>query len=110
MYSTVLLTLLGAALPAIAGRTNPQDFRLRSSPGYAEAASVASNRELRFLKRSDYLETANELVHRLAPNVTYRVVNDHYVGTNGIAHVHLQQTLNGLDVKNAVFNVNVGAR
>ncbi|KAI9150276.1 Extracellular metalloproteinase 1 [Paramyrothecium foliicola] len=109
MYSATLLSLLGATLPfsVSAGRTNPTDFRLKASPGYVKAASVASDPSLKLLKRGDYVETATEVVQQLAPNATYRLVEDHYVGTNGVAHLHFQQTAHGVDIKNAVFDVNI---
>ena len=40
-----------------------------------------------FNKRADYVDTASELVKSKAPDATFRVVQDHYVGANGIAHV-----------------------
>ena len=40
-----------------------------------------------FTKRADYVDTATELVKSKVPGATFRVVDDHYVGANGIAHV-----------------------
>lgn len=34
-------------------------------------------------------------------------MDDHYVGTNGIAHFNFKQTVNGVDIDNADFNVNI---
>ncbi|KAL2787665.1 extracellular metallo proteinase mep [Aspergillus keveii] len=56
----------------------------------------------------DYLAAAKQLVETLMPNATFRVVDDHYVGDNRVAHVFLRQTIDGFDVDNADFNVNVG--
>jgi extracellular elastinolytic metalloproteinase len=109
MHYSILLGLVGAALPVYAGRANPLDFRLKSSPGYTKAATVAADPEIKLIKRGDYVETATELVERVAPGATYRQFKDDYLGTNGIAHVHFQQTANGLDIKNAVFDVNIAA-
>ncbi|KAM0661296.1 hypothetical protein ACHAPH_002804 [Verticillium nonalfalfae] len=58
-------------------------------------------------KRATYVETATELVKATVPGVTFRVVSDHYVGANGIAHVNFKQTAHGIDIDNADFNVNV---
>lgn len=58
-------------------------------------------------KRVTYIETAKALVQKVAPGSEFRVVDDHYVGSNGIAHVNLKQTVHGLDIDNADFNVNV---
>ncbi|KAM0193463.1 hypothetical protein ACHAPI_007784 [Fusarium lateritium] len=60
-------------------------------------------------KRADYTETAKDLVKTTFPKATFRMVSDHYVGTNGIAHVNFKQTINGIDVDNADFNVNIAA-
>ena len=65
------------------------------------AASVSIN------KRGDYVETATELVKSVFPEATFRVVEDHYTGTNGVSHIRFKQTINGLDVDNGDFNVNV---
>lgn len=60
------------------------------------------------VRRADYVETATELVKSIYPNLEFRVVDDHYVGTNGIGHVIFKQTVHGIDIGNADFNVNVG--
>ncbi|KAF5724010.1 prepro-neutral protease [Fusarium mundagurra] len=60
-------------------------------------------------KRADYTETAKDLVKSTFPKATFRMVDDHYVGSNGIAHVNFKQTANGIDIDNADFNVNIGA-
>jgi extracellular elastinolytic metalloproteinase len=46
-------------------------------------------------------------VKKAAPGAEYRIVSDHYIGKNGITHVHFKQTAFGLDIDNADFNVNV---
>ncbi|EAT82089.2 hypothetical protein SNOG_10695 [Parastagonospora nodorum SN15] len=82
-------------------------FRLTATSEYVNATVAVSEPSLRFLKRADYLETATELVKSVAKDATFRVVEDHYVGSNGIAHVNFKQTANGLDIDNADFNINV---
>ncbi|PVI04691.1 extracellular metallo proteinase MEP [Periconia macrospinosa] len=42
------------------------------------------------------------------PDATFRLIDDHYVGTNGITHFYFRQTANDVDVQNADFNVNIG--
>ena len=82
-------------------------FRLKPVSTYSNA-SVTNEADFNTLvRRADYLETASALVQKLAPGAQFRVVDDHYVGDNGIAHVNLKQTVNGLDIDNADFNVNV---
>lgn len=55
----------------------------------------------------DYVGTATALIKSVAPGITFRLVDDHYIGANGIAHVYFKQTANGVDIDNAAFNVNV---
>jgi extracellular elastinolytic metalloproteinase len=52
-------------------------------------------------------DTAIELVHLTIPEATFRLIDDHYVGDNGIAHFYFRQTANDLDVDNADFKVNI---
>lgn len=59
------------------------------------------------LKRDSYVDSATAVVQSTVPGVEFRVVDDHYVGTNGVAHVNFKQTVHGLDVDNSDFNVNV---
>ena len=59
------------------------------------------------IKRADYVDAATELVKKVAPDATFRLVEDHYVGNNGIGHVNFKQTAHGVDIDNADFNVNV---
>ncbi|KAM0704098.1 hypothetical protein Q7P35_008330 [Cladosporium inversicolor] len=83
-------------------------FRLPALSEYINATVVESSPETAsFAKRADYVDTATELVKTKIPGATFRLVQDHYVGDNGIAHVHFKQTANGLDIDNADFNVNI---
>lgn len=103
----LLLSLLEAALPAY-GAVTKHAFRLREAPGYIHAAAVAADKALRLLPQgATYVETAAALVRSTAPNTTFRVVDDHYVGRNGIGHVHFKQTVHGRDIENANFGVHV---
>lgn len=82
-------------------------YRIKDATAYNNARSVVANQALKLLMRADYIETATELVKSVAPNATFRVVDDHYIGSNGLGHVRFRQTTNGLDIDNADFNVNV---
>jgi len=63
-------------------------FRLPALSEYINATVAESSLDsASFTKRADYLDTATELVKSKAPGATFRVVQDHYVGANGIAHV-----------------------
>jgi len=84
-------------------------FRLKTIPAYTNA-TVTGNSDLgAILKREDYIDTATALVQQIIPGAEFRLVDDHYVGTNGIAHANFKQTAHGLDIDNADFNVNVQA-
>ena len=63
-------------------------FRLPALSEYINATVVESSPETAsFAKRADYVDTATELVKAKAPGATFRLVQDDYVGDNGIAHV-----------------------
>lgn len=58
-------------------------------------------------KRADYVGIATLKLRETVTQAEFRLVDDSYVGSNGVAHVHFQQTVDGIDVDNAQFNVNV---
>lgn len=84
-------------------------FRLKSLAKYVNATETVIEAPSSFapFKPQSYVEVATQHVKMIAPDATFRVVDDHYVGDNGVAHVHFRQTANGLDIDNADFNVNV---
>lgn len=120
MRSSVLLGLLGATLHInahpVAGHNSYKSnlrrrsvdlnaFRLKSTAKYI--SSKATEDAVKIARRDTYVDTATELVKTIAPGAEFRLVNDHYVGENGIAHVNFKQTAHGLDIDNADVNVNV---
>lgn len=82
-------------------------FRLPSKAKYVNSAKVEKDSSFKVAKAGNYVEAATALVKKVAPNLSYRLVDDHYVGTNGVAHVNFRQTIHGLDVANGDLNVNV---
>ncbi|KAF2969458.1 hypothetical protein GQX73_g4154 [Xylaria multiplex] len=120
MKSSLLFGLLGTSLladahPSTKSRTGVQrrdvdlkSFRLNTQSQYVNHKAAKADQSLKLLKRTTYVETATELVKKVVPNAEFRVTKDHYVGTNGVSHVYFRQTVNGLDVGNANFNVNIG--
>lgn len=80
-------------------------FRLKTIPAYSNATVTTSNPSV--VKRGDWIDTATALVQKIAPGAEFRLVEDHYVGLNGVAHANFKQTVHGLDIDNADFNVNV---
>ncbi|KAK2595269.1 hypothetical protein QQS21_006984 [Conoideocrella luteorostrata] len=90
-------------------RVNLDRFRMSESGNYVPAIKVKGDKPVMNInERGSYLEIAKELVKTKAPDAEYRLVNDHYVGSNGVAHVYFKQTLHGIDIDNADLNVNVG--
>ncbi|KAI0556100.1 fungalysin metallopeptidase [Xylaria curta] len=120
MKSSLLYGLLGASLladahPSAKPRNNVQrrtvdlkSFRMNTNSQYINHKASKADPSLKLLKRATYVETATELVKKVVPDAEFRLKKDHYVGTNGVAHVYFRQTVNGLDVGNANFNVNIG--
>ncbi|KAH7323006.1 Fungalysin metallopeptidase-domain-containing protein [Stachybotrys elegans] len=97
-----------ASRPSLSKRgVEIESFRMPQLSEYStseESKSVAGS----LAKRDTYVEAATDLVKAVAPSgATFRLVDDHYVGTNGIAHVNFKQTIHGIDIDNADFNVNV---
>lgn len=91
---------------------NFDTFRLGTKADYSNSglttkSGVAANVAASLSKRGTYLETAQALVKQVVPGSEFRVVDDHYVGGNGVAHVNFKQVVHGLDIDNADFNVNV---
>ncbi|EZF72354.1 extracellular metalloproteinase 3 [Trichophyton soudanense CBS 452.61] len=86
-----------------------ESFRLPLKAKYMDSEATAQKiQAMSFSKDDDYVSTATKLVKSTFPKSTFRVVDDHYIGTNGIGHVHFKQTAHGLDIDNSDFNVNIG--
>ncbi|DAA78959.1 TPA_exp: putative extracellular metalloproteinase 3 (Fungalysin MEP3) [Trichophyton benhamiae CBS 112371] len=86
-----------------------ESFRLPLKAKYMDSDATAQKiQAMSFSKDDDYVSTATKLVKSTFPKSTFRVVDDHYIGTNGIGHVHFKQTAHGLDIDNSDFNVNIG--
>ncbi|OAL57494.1 extracellular metallo proteinase MEP [Pyrenochaeta sp. DS3sAY3a] len=84
-------------------------FRVKVATTYKNATAVEADPSIPSLsKRAEAQDIATELVKTTIPDATFRLVDDHYVGNNGVAHFYFKQTANGLDIDTADFNVNVG--
>ncbi|KXS94222.1 hypothetical protein AC578_10707 [Pseudocercospora eumusae] len=57
----------------------------------------------------DYVQAATAFVRSIHPDAEFRQINDNYVSSNGIGHVYFKQTVNGIDIDDSDFNVNVRA-
>ncbi|QUC22895.1 uncharacterized protein UV8b_07136 [Ustilaginoidea virens] len=122
MKAAALLSLTGLAANTFAhpkGR-HPHDasldkrgvdlskFRMPELSDYTVSTKAKSHPTVSAIsKRGDYVGAATQLVKTVLPNAQFRLVDDHYVGADGLAHVNFKQTLHGIDIDNADFNVNV---
>lgn len=96
-----------------------------SSSNGIEARQVAGNRfeQFRPVQRStyvpegevsiarvpsaggDYVEVATAHLRSIHPEAEFRQVGDNHVSSSGVGHVYFKQTLNGIDIDDADFNV-----
>jgi extracellular elastinolytic metalloproteinase len=106
MHLTYAISIFGL-LASVSSLEDRGNWRLREAASYVSNADVTAESTLQLLKRDTYIETATELVKSAASGVVFRLVDDHYIGSNGIGHVHFKQTVHGLDVDNADFTVNI---
>lgn len=100
-----LLATIGAT--AAVRAVDLDALRVKALARYTKSVDVADDTSIKLLKRGDSAGTAIDLVKSIAPNATFRVKDDSYLGTNGLSHVFLQQTVHDVDIDNAIFNVNV---
>lgn len=107
MRAAVLLALAGVVQLSSAHQSvNLEKYRLKSKSEYVKRSDVPPHHRL-VARDGGYLETASQLVSDVAPELSVRLSPDHYVGTNGMGHVYYKQTVNGRDIDNAGFSVNV---
>ncbi|KAF4986884.1 hypothetical protein FDECE_15706 [Fusarium decemcellulare] len=85
-------------------------FRLPELSKYVPQEEVVEEGSVKQVsKRASSIETAKELVKSVHPKAEFRLVDDHYTGSNGITHIRFKQTINDIDVDNADFNVNIAS-
>lgn len=72
----------------------------------AEDGETANSTNVR-RQSGSAIEAAENHVRSIHPEATFRRADDTHTGANGITHVYFKQTLNGLDIDDADFNVNV---
>ncbi|KAI2958826.1 hypothetical protein CBS147323_8602 [Aspergillus niger] len=119
MHGLRLVCSIGAlplailAYPAASLHTNPvsadlDSLRLTSNSEYVNSVHVNMNLSVAVSAEEHYTDTAARLLQNIVPGASFRLIDDHFVGDNGVAHVYLRQTLHGIDIDNADFNVNIG--
>lgn len=85
-------------------------FRLKINGAYSNVTKTLESGQAQpeaGFGDQDYTVTASNLVRSLFPESDFRMIQDHYIGQNGVGHVFFKQTAHGLDIDNADFNVNV---
>jgi hypothetical protein len=111
---TALLAALVIGHPApsssqnIRRRTvNLDSYKLGVGANYSSNVVLTDETpQLRTFTAPTYVETASLLVKKIAPAAEYRLVSS-YQSDNGVGHVVFKQTLHGIDIDTADFNVNV---
>lgn len=83
-----------------------EDYSMPSLSSYTKTSSASSKHDFAIVS-DDYVAIAIALAKDVAHGAEFRVVGDHYVDANGVAHINLRQTVHGLDIDNADFNINV---
>jgi extracellular elastinolytic metalloproteinase len=69
-------------------------FRMVIKTEYKNATQVDLDPTIPTLRaRATTEETATELVQSAAPGAEFRLVNDHYVGDNGVAHYYFKVSI-----------------
>ncbi|KAK4627330.1 Extracellular metalloproteinase MEP [Fulvia fulva] len=83
------------------------DFRPQQRSRYVAEDGEISVQRTSAPASTDPIEAATNHLRSIHPDAEFRTANDNHVSSNGIAHVYFKQTLNGLDIDDADFNVNV---
>ncbi|SPO01672.1 probable Extracellular metalloproteinase MEP [Cephalotrichum gorgonifer] len=120
MHVSAILTVLGSAALSRAHPTRQPSvhlsrrgvvdldaFRLPLTANYTTSEETLAKRDLISVGSDDPVEVATAHAKKANPGLTFRLVDDHYTGSNGISHVRFKQTVHGIDIDNADFNVNV---
>ncbi|EEY17878.1 extracellular elastinolytic metalloproteinase [Verticillium alfalfae VaMs.102] len=121
LLSTLLsLAGLAAAHPARGPASSPQwknraaalsSYRFGAASTYTSFDVLPAKDSQRIRRERDgavdYVDIATRTLREAIPSAAFRLIDDAYVGTNGVAHVHFQQTVDGVDVDDASFNVNI---
>lgn len=81
-------------------------FRPRTRSNYVSGAGDVA-RLSAAAAGGDYIEIATRHLTTIHPDVEFRRTTDSYVSSSGVGHVYFKQTLHGLDIDDADFNVNV---
>ncbi|CEJ94892.1 hypothetical protein VHEMI10399 [[Torrubiella] hemipterigena] len=90
-------------------RLDISKYALPSKSFYGSSSEMAENVTIMNIQpTASFTETASEFVRRRFPELEFRMANDHYIGSNGLGHVHFKQIHNGIDIDNADINVNIG--
>ncbi|PWY85466.1 extracellular elastinolytic metallo proteinase [Aspergillus eucalypticola CBS 122712] len=101
------LAILAYAAASTPAPLDLNSLRLTSNTEYVNSIDVNANQSVTVSADEHYTNTAARLVQTIVPGASFRLVDDHYVGDNGVAHVYFRQTAHGIDIDNADCNVNI---
>lgn len=59
---------------------------------------------------SNFVQAASDFVKKSSPGLEFRVMDDHHIGSTGIAYINMKQTIHGIDVDNGDFKVNINTK
>ncbi|PYH29079.1 extracellular metalloproteinase [Aspergillus neoniger CBS 115656] len=106
--AAVSLAILAYPTASTPAPVDLNSLRLTSNTEYVNSVDVNANRSVVVSAEEHYTNTAARLVQNVVPGAIFCLVDDHYVGNNGVAHVYFRQTAHDIDIDNADFNVNTG--
>ncbi|KAJ5731394.1 extracellular metallo proteinase MEP [Penicillium malachiteum] len=109
VFSFVRTSCLAQSGPS-RGVPDLSPFRWAQRAVYVNSNSTIHTEISSTLTTDHYLDVAKELVQAVAAGAAFRVVGDHYIDDNGVAHVYFRQMLHGIDIENSDFNVNVSMK
>lgn len=110
--ATALLVtqVLGHPAPAAQGiqrRTvDLSAYKLGVGSTYTNNVVITEKPEFRAFTAPSYTDTAAALVRSTVPGAEFRLASS-YVSGNGVGHAVFKQTVHGIDIDTADFNVNV---
>ena len=81
-------------------------YRLGGGGSYVSVPGTPK-RNLNLKRRASNQDTAIAYLAKTFPTTTFRLVQDHYMGDNGVEHFYFKQLANNLDIDNSNLNINV---
>lgn len=107
LFITLVLAHPGHSHTKIQKRSiDLEAYRFGGGGSYHSVPST-SKRSLKSKRKATNQETAVEFLMSTFPTTSFRLIQDHYVGDNGVEHFYFKQLANNLDIDNSNLNINV---